>query len=83
VNKALLRTLSYVFGLGQFGDGTGQYVFDPVATSSAGRMAQGVDWQSDGITDISRMLTDMICEVKYLRDLARGLGFAQAELTFI
>ncbi len=38
-----LRTLSYVFGLGQLTDGTGQYVFSPVATSSAGRMAKGVD----------------------------------------
>jgi hypothetical protein len=50
-----LRTLSYMFGLGQLADGTGQYVFAPVATSSTGRMEQGVDWQSDDITDISRM----------------------------
>ncbi len=50
-----LRTLSYVFGLGQFAGGTGQYVFAPVATSSVGRMVQGVDCQNDGITDISRM----------------------------
>jgi hypothetical protein len=28
-------------------------------------------------------LADMICEVKYLRELTRGLGFAQAESTFI
>ncbi len=28
-------------------------------------------------------LADMICEVKYLRELARGLGFAQAEPTLI
>jgi hypothetical protein len=28
-------------------------------------------------------LADMICEVKYLRELARGLGFAQAEPTII
>ncbi len=46
-----LRTLSYVFGLGQLASGTGQYVFAPVATSSAGRTNQ----QNDGITDISRM----------------------------
>ncbi len=38
------RTLSYVFGLGQLAAGTGQYVFAPVATSSAGKMTQGVDW---------------------------------------
>ncbi len=37
------RTLSYVFGLGQVAAGTGQYVFAPVATSSAGKMVQGVD----------------------------------------
>jgi len=28
-------------------------------------------------------LADMICEVKYLRELARGLGFAQTEPTLI
>jgi hypothetical protein len=28
-------------------------------------------------------LADMICEVKYLRELAHGLGFAQAEPTLI
>jgi hypothetical protein len=50
-----LRTLSYLFGFGQLVAGTGQYVFAPVATSSAGRMTQGVDWQNDGITDIFRM----------------------------
>jgi hypothetical protein len=50
-----LRTLSYLFGFRQLEAGTGQYVFAPVATSSAGRMEQGVDWQNDGITDISRM----------------------------
>jgi len=43
-----LRTLSYVFGLGQLEAGTGQYVLAPVATSSAGKMAQGVDCQNDG-----------------------------------
>ncbi len=37
------RTLSCVFGLGRFAAGTGQYVFAPVAISSAGKMAQGVD----------------------------------------
>ncbi len=28
-------------------------------------------------------LSDMICEVKYLRELARGLGFGQTESTLI
>jgi hypothetical protein len=28
-------------------------------------------------------LADMICEVKYLRELARGLGFGQTEPTLI
>ncbi len=37
------RTLSYVFGLGQLTSGTGEYVFAPVVTSSAGKMVQGVD----------------------------------------
>jgi hypothetical protein len=38
-----LRTFSYVFGFGQLAAGTGQYALAPVATSSVGRMTQGVD----------------------------------------
>ena len=38
-----LRTLSGMFGMGQLEAGSGQYLYGPVATSSAGRMAQGVD----------------------------------------
>ncbi len=41
--RSPLRTLSYVFGLRQVAAGSGQYVFAPVATSSTGRMPQGVD----------------------------------------
>ena len=50
-----LRTLSGMFGMGQLEAGTGQYLYGPAATSSAGEMPQEVDWRYDGSTDISRM----------------------------